>query len=445
MRNRFHLPENQLGMRTGALIGILISTLGIAACSDETNDSGNSNDADAATYFRDIKPIMERYCTECHTNGEIAPFSLTSYDDVLQHAPLIQSAVTSGLMPPWLPSDASLPLRYSREMRAQDKQLLLGWLAAGAPAGDANSVPRDDLPLAESELPPRADVVLKATQPYHPDTTLSDDYHCFIFDPKLDHDQFLQAGQIYPDNRAMVHHVVLFLIQPDRADAVRQLDPTGNGYTCFGGPGANVGGSILLAWAPGGSPMRAPADSGFRIPKGALLVMQMHYNLSAANGEPDQTNVALEVQENAPAHELASLYIMKRNLMIKAGDMNSVQATTLAVKDLARASGLALHDFTVYGAFPHMHVLGKRITLSVVGGAQLLEIPRWDFHWQSTYSFVNPVTFLSTDSLNLECDYDNSADNQPLIMGQRQVPRDVSWGESTFDEMCLAIFTVTAK
>lgn len=396
------------------------------------------------TYYHDIKPLMDRYCTTCHRDGDIAPFALTDYSGVNTHAPMIKTAVESGTMPPWLPSDAGLSLRYNRELRPQDKQLLLDWLAAGAPAGDPATPPRTDIPPAEQESPPRADLVLKAPQPYMPDMTMTDDYHCVVFDPKNDHDRFLLAGQVNPDNRAIAHHMALYLIPPAQAAQVKALD-TGSGYTCFGGAAKNVQSGLLLGWAPGGTSMRTPTGTAFRIPTGSVLVMQMHYNVVAANGKPDQTSVVLELGDTPPDHELVSMFIGKFNLAIKAGDANWKESATTSVGTLAMRSGLpATGDVVAYGAFPHMHLLGKRTAVTLAGGPTLIEIPKWDFHWQNAYSFTTPMTLHATDMMQIECDYDNSFANQPVVDGQKQMPRDVHWGESTLDEMCITVLTVSA-
>ena len=112
---------------------------------------------------------------------------------------------------------------------------------------------------------------------------------------------------------------------------------------------------------------------------------------------------------------------------------------------LTSRSGLPAGDVTLYGMFPHMHLLGKRIAVSQVSGPMAIEIPRWDFHWQNSFTLVNPVTLHPTDSLQLECDYDNSFANQPVVNGMQQPPRDVTWGESTLDEMCVTVLTAAAK
>ena len=101
-------------------------------------------------------------------------------------------------------------------------------------------------------------------------------------------------------------------------------------------------------------------------------------------------------------------------------------------------------DVKVYSAFPHMHLLGKRIALTQVGGPSMIEIPRWDFHWQNAYHFVEPPILRPTDSVQVDCEYDNSFANQPVVMGQKQPPRDVRWGETSLDEMCVVLLTVSA-
>jgi hypothetical protein len=170
--------------------------------------------------------------------------------------------------------------------------------------------------------------------------------------------------------------------------------------------------------------------------------MQMHYSLVASNGKPDQTSVVLELGDTASTRELAYLAATKLSIDIPAGAADWKETTNISVGALEMEYGLPAGDIAVYGAFPHMHLLGKRTALTVMGGPLMIEIPHWDFHWQNTYSLVTPPILHPTDTLQLECDYDNSFANQPVVMGQQQPPREVKWGESTLDEMCATGLTV---
>ena len=417
----------------------------VAAASASCQSPSDAAPASTAEYHRDISVVMERYCTGCHTAGGIAPFSLTDYAQVQRYAAPIRAAVSSGTMPPWMPSDAGLPLRYSRQLRPADRDLLLGWIDAGAREGDPSAPRRTDIPAAETVAPPRADLVLDPGKAYAPSGSRTDDYHCFVFDPKLAADTFLTAGDIKPGNTAMVHHVLLYEILAADADSVRQKDAGGSGYTCFGGPGVSGQPSTLFAWVPGSVPARMPDGGALRLHKGSLIVMQVHYNLLAVSGATDRSVAQLEVSATPPAREMYVLPIANPPaLSIPAGDPAARQEVQFALGVLLRFFKLPVGTYQLYGASPHMHLLGRRIALSA-GPQLVLEIPRWDFHWQQGYQLTAPIAVKATDVLKLDCTYDNSAANQPVVDGVQQTPRDVEWGEGTLDEMCLSYMLLTQQ
>jgi hypothetical protein len=189
--------------------------------------------------------------------------------------------------------------------------------------------------------------------------------------------------------------------------------------------------------------MRVPAGTGLRIHQGSLLVMQVHYNTLAKSSGPDRSQVQLELDPNPPAHELRLLPVANpKKLAIAAGDAHAQQQVSLALGLLESAFKMPQSDLILYGNAPHMHLLGKRIVTSLEDRT-LVEIPRWDFHWQQSYLFAEPLLARPGDTINVECDYDNSAGNQPLIDGMQRPPRDVTWGEGTMDEMCLSFLLVT--
>ena len=103
----------------------------------------------------------------------------------------------------------------------------------------------------------------------------------------------------------------------------------------------------------------------------------------------------------------------------------------------------------LHSAMPHMHTFGQSITIAVVhpDGTRdtLMTIPKWDFHWQREYVWQEPASLDPGDKLAIECEWDNSVRAQPVIDGTRLTPRDLTWGEGTADEMCLALIYVTPK
>lgn len=427
-----------------ACLGFLASVL-VGACAAAPDAA--APDAPTPTYHQDVAPVLTRYCSYCHYQGGIAPFALADYQAAKDHGQAIHKAVSAGTMPPWMPSDAGLPLSYSVKMRPQDRDVLLRWVEGGAPAGDPLAPPRNDIPPKEPVEWPHGNLKLDPGASYKPNPRASDDYRCFVVQSELLADTYVQAGMVQPDQVDMVHHIVIFQVPPEVAPQVRALERQNQdgqvGYDCFGGVGTVGDTRVLLTWAPGSVPLRFPSGTAVKVSAGSLVVMQAHYNLLNNHGAADRTRAELEVSATPPQRE-AQIWPMANpsGLFVKAGDAHGKQIITLPVAILQSYYKMPRGDILVYGNGPHMHQHGTRVVTSVEDGPILLEIPRWDFHWQMGYQFREPYLMRPQDNFVVECNFDNSFANQPIINGQRQPPRDLKWGESTADEMCLSFVYV---
>jgi len=355
-------------------------------------------------------------------------------------------------MPPWPPGDDSQPLRYSRKMAPEDKQILLDWIKDGALEGDPTAKSRVVIAAAEVPMPPRPDLVIDMGLTYSPNKNLSDDYRCFVIDPNpsgsggLTEDLWVRAGSVKPGNMAVDHHVIVFQVSPTAAAGVKKkdADEAGPGYTCLGGPGTS-GASFLIGWAPGGVPIRLSDDEGMSLKKGSIFVMQVHYNLHNDNGKGDRTTVDLELTKTAPPYQVVQLPLANPDaLKIPAGNPDAVQTVVAPVSFILKQLKLPGNELTIQSLSPHMHLLGTEIN-TMVGNVPLVHIPKWDFHWQQAFQLQQPFVAQSTDNLILECHYDNTAENQPEFGGKKNPPRDVTWGEGTEDEMCLSFVGIRIK
>lgn len=439
-------------LRRNTLLPVLTGLL-VSACSNDDTVPPTPIDPSHVTrdYHQDAKAVLERYCTSCHQAGGIAPFALTDYESARNYAPVIKGAVSSGNMPPWLPSDDGLPVRYSRKMAEADKQILLDWIADGSLEGDKSAPSRVTIPPADVPPLPRHDLTLAMPTEYKPNQALSDDYRCFIIDPGpggaggLAQDSYLQAGIIEPGNAATVHHVIVFEVSGANVAAARAKDAAeaGPGYTCFGGPGVGSGidsFQMVLGWAPGGTTMRLTEDAGVPLRKGSVFVMQVHYNLGNYQGQPDLSKAYFELAPAKPQYQVRLLPVANPSgLKIKAGDPDAVQTIVFPISEVLKY--LKQPELTIISVAPHMHMLGTQITTSI-GSQPLVDIPRWSFHWQQSYFLKEPFVAKGDQLILHECHYDNSAANQPMVNGVRQPPRDVTWGEGTHDEMCLSFLGV---
>jgi mono/diheme cytochrome c family protein len=415
--------------------------LGALAC------SGRGSQAEP-TYHRDVKALVQSKCAGCHQAGGIAPFALTSLDDLLAHRDQVRSAVATRAMPPWPPAKSCAEYQADRSLTDAQIALITRWVDAGNPA-EGQSM----------ETPPglsRVDLSLRMSAPYRPVLT-PDEYRCFVIDWPEQQTKYVTGFRANPGNKAIVHHVIAFLAGPANAAAYQRLadaSPT-PGYACFGGPGGPPA-DWIGAWAPGGQGSDFPAGTGIKVQPGSKVILQVHYNIPTAPTIPDQTSIDLKLDASVAKEAVivpwaSPLWVERRMMLIPAGQPDvSYRFSLDPTSVFSRLTQGVIPNgapYQVYSAALHMHTRGTRAKLEIerAGGAKecVLEIPQWDFHWQGAYDLTQPKTARPGDRLALECHWDNSAANQPIVGGQRQPPRDLNWGEGTNDEMCLGLFYVT--
>jgi Copper type II ascorbate-dependent monooxygenase, C-terminal domain len=439
----------------------------------------------APSFQRDVAPILREKCTGCHQTGGIAPFSFETAKQASKWAQAIGAAVAAKVMPPWPPGPASPDYvgEETRQLTGQQRSTIVRWAKAGGKASGAVGKP----PAAKTDV--RAGerlLTLAMPTTYTPNAKAgnTDDYRCFLLDPKLSNDAYATLASIRPGARSIVHHVILFRIPASAAAEVGALDAAsaGPGWSCFGFIGvgsfheALESAPWISAWAPGFGSGRLPEGTGVLLPKGSLVVMQVHYNL--ANGiAPDRSRAvftlappaglkALETvplpapvelacvqgekgrlcNRNAALADLGRKYgslaaFVPAGLLLFCGkDVANPKATTTSTCDRTLSRPTTIH--LVAG---HMHLLGKSIRVELnpgtAGSRVLLDIPRWDFHWQNAYALEQAVEAKPGDVLRVTCRFDPMRRHHGGH-GIPKTPRYVLWGEGTADEMCLGLVQV---
>jgi hypothetical protein len=388
-----------------------------------------------ATWHKDVRPIVDRRCIGCHTEGGIAPFSLQSYTNAQIMAPLMLEKVSAREMPPWPPDpDCGPPLTGSRRLTDSEIATIVAWVEDGAKEGNPEDAPA---PLSATEEFV-GDLVIDPGVEYTPPEGESDDYHCFPVDPGLTRAADVVGYNVRPGDRGAVHHVILYSIEDAgdvaRVDALDAETPE-PGFTCFGGPGVDWAFTIA-GWVPGSGATWFPDGVGVRIPATARLVIQVHYNQLERRGQPDRTVVELATT-TLDVDRVYIIPIPDMDFVVPAG---AVKKTSVSYESPVPA--------TAFGVIPHMHLLGREIEARIEradGTSECVHrIRAWDFHWQQFYFFTTPVQIAEGERIRLSCTFDNTAENQPVVNGVRQPPRTVTWGDRTLDEMCLMYFMATA-
>jgi len=478
------------------LVAAALLALGIPLAALASAREGEPTAANTAipSFTRDVAPIVRDNCTGCHRVGGIAPFPLETSEQVSSRAGLIGAVVRQRRMPPWPPGPRSPAYagEAERTLTARERATLLAWTRAGAPV-DGPALGRRP---ASPPRPRAGESVLRLRMPraYSPRAAqgATDDYRCFLLDPKLAADTSVTSARIEPGAAEVVHHVILFRVSSSEVPQARRLDRSapGPGWRCFGGtglpasasPGA-IRGSLddagwVAAWAPGSGGGRLPEGTGVVLPAGSAIVMQVHYNLLHGRVADRSQAVLTTAPASARLAPLRTMLLPAPVELACAKDERARLCTrTEALFELGRRygpfaalvpSGLLVlcrgdattpkpsavttcqrritAPTTIRVVAGHMHLLGASIRVELEAGTPrprvLLDIPRWDFHWQGAYTLLEPVRARPGDVVRVTCRHDVRK-RRSGAHGAPRAPRYVLWGEGTSDEMCLGILQVT--
>ena len=383
--------------------------------------------ANTLTFTKDIAPILFANCASCHRTGEVAPFTLTSYADVAKRAKTIASVVGKRVMPPWKAAPGPV---YVDECRLTEDQIgvIQQWAAEGVKEGNAALPALPKFPDGWRNGEP--DLVIEMPEAFTIPAEGRDIYRNFVIPTGFTEDKWLAAVEIRPGNRRVVHHVLVHLDVSGKARELDAKDP-GPGYRTGGGVGFPSAGQIG-GGAPGNVARRSPDGIGVNVPKHSDIVIQVHYNL---NGKPetDRTKVGLYFAKG-PVDQRARLFPLASRINIPAGEADYRVTSSMPVPA----------DVTLRSVMPHMHLLGRemKVFATLPDGTELplVHVPEWDFNWQNSYAFAEPVKLPRGSKVTLEARYDNSAANP---RNPNSPPKAVRWGEQTTDEMCLAYLNFT--
>jgi hypothetical protein len=397
------------------------------------------------TWHADVQPIVEARCARCHKPDDIGPFPLTSYEETFAVRGLVQEAVVSRDMPPWMPADCCNDFHDDFSLTAEQIRLIDEWVEQGGPEGDPDNAGEPLDPVGGLE---RVDVTIEMDQAYTPEPKegFVDDYRCFVLDWPVDGETYVTGMNPVPGAREIVHHLIVATVSGRNAkmaeDAAANADDGRPGFPCGGGLGEIQVDTILGGGMLGST---YPNDLGRQVPADSQIILQVHYSLASSPAVPDTTGVEFQLADDATSFKQFAVanpaWLVGDAMRIDAGDPDAVYDYQFDPSLYTRNKPVMLHAAT-----PHMHELGSQFIMGIVrkdGSTEcLLEIPSWDFGWEQPYWFAEPIRLEPGDEVYLSCHFDNSRENQPLEDGKHTEPRDVAWG-TDFQDMCAGFINYT--
>lgn len=375
----------------------------------------------SVTYSSHIAEILNKHCVQCHRAGEIGPFQLTKFEEVVGWAETIREVVNEKRMPPWHADPAHGEFINERRMSEQDIRLIDQWVRAGAPAGDLATVPATPEKLSAAwHLGREPDSVISMGQKFDVPAEGIVDYQHIVVDPGFKEDKWVRAAEIVPGNRSVVHHVLVFVKTPH--DTSKEV-------------GAG-GGAFFAGYVPGLQAAELPKGMAKMIPAGSKLVFQMHYTPNG-RAQSDETSIGLYfTDENTVQKVVVTEQAINQKFEIPP------HAADTEIESRSRATRSPVQ---LLAMMPHMHVRGKSFVYEAIlpdGSKQrLLNVPNYDFNWQTSYRLRTPLTFPAGTRMHCVGHFDNSADNP----NNPDPGETVRWGEQTWNEMMIGYFDIAVQ
>ncbi len=385
--------------------------------------------ASTPTYSHDIEPIVTRNCLACHQSGEVAPFALSTFNDVKKRAEQIVEVTGSRFMPPWKPEPGFGHFVGERRLTEDQIKSIAAWTAAGCPEGEkVEPATRPSSGTGWANGTPDLIVKMPGSYTLHADGDNGRDaYRAFVIPLHLAEDQYVTAVEFHPDNRRIVHHALFFLDNTGAAAKKEANNKDGQiGYGTFGGPGFLPSGG-LGGWAPGAMSNPLPAGWGKMLRRGSDLVMQIHFHPSGKQ-ETEQASLGIYFAKARPERIVAGAAARSFWINIAPGDSNYI----------VKASYTVPVDVDLIGITPHAHLLCKdmKATARLPDGTvkNLIWIKDWDFAWQGQYRYAERMRLPAGTLVSMVYTYDNS-DRNPR--NPSTPPKRVHFGEQTVDEMAI--------
>lgn len=359
------------------------------------------------TYAKHVAPIIQKRCQECHRPGEIGPFSLLTYEDAKKRTGRIREALVEQRMPPWHADPRHGKFLNDRRLPQEEIDTLIAWIDSGAAKGDEKDMP-PPVKWVKGWKIGEPDKVYTMEKEFKVPATGTLDYQRFVVDPGFKEDVWIQAAECRPGNRAVVHHVLVYILAPGKTQPYER-DGTA---------------ATLSGWAPGDMPSRFPPNTAKLIKANSKLLFEVHYTPNGVE-QTDRSSVGVIFAKKPPEHRVEVNILANLRLKIPPKQANVKGEMTYTFPE----------DAVVLSFMPHMHLRGtsaKYVVTYPDGKTEtLLSVPDYDFNWQSVYRFAEPLKIPKGTKLTWTGHWDNSADNPR----NPDPTKEVTWGLQTWDEM----------
>jgi hypothetical protein len=389
--------------------------------------------APTPTFNKEVLPILQKRCQDCHRPGEAVPMALIGYQESRPWAKAIRQAVITKKMPPWFADPHVGKFSNDRSLDQSEIDTLVAWADGGAPEGDPKDAPAPRQ-FVEGWSIGKPDLVLEMPNAFEIPAKGVIEYQYVILPTHLTEDKWILATEVRPGDKSVMHQVITSIREPgskwmaDEKPGVPFVPAKGSraGAQLTAGLGGYVPGQAL---PPADFPRRATL-----LKAGSDIVLQLHYT---TNGKPttDKTKIGIIFATEPPLARVIGGNSALLRLAIPPGDPDYK----------VEAMSTVQYDCDLISMMPHSHLRGKAFEYRIIhpnGETEtVLRVPKYDFNWQLTYYPAKPIHLEKGTKVQVIAEFDNSADNKY----NPDPTKEVHWGEQTFEEMMMGYYSVVVE
>ena len=361
------------------------------------------------SYAKDVAPILEAKCVVCHQAGGIAPFAMSDYNQVKMFAPMIREAIRTKTMPPWHPDPAVGKFDHDGGLSANQIRTIVHWVEAGAPRGEGEDPLAKEAHKAPDWPLGTPDLVLDVPAYTVPASGVVDYQFPATVNPQTE-SRWVKAATLLPGDRQATHHIL-------------------SGYMkefATGPMSSQLWEASYGEYAVGGESLSMPPGVGIELPAGGAMGFQMHYTPYGKEAvDKSKMGFYFYPKGENPTRIMRHFVIANSFIEIPPGveDHKEVGYTVFPKEAM------------LHSAFLHTHYRGRSGSLDMIlpdgTRQQLISLPRYDFNWQRTYTFTDPVKVPAGAKIVATYWYDNSVRNP----ANPDPEETIVWGPQSWEEM----------
>ncbi|ASV29393.1 hypothetical protein [Maribacter cobaltidurans] len=385
--------------------------------------------AQELTYYEDIEKIIINNCASCHKKNGYGPFPLTTYEEVKKKGTFIAHVTKIKYMPPWKADPEYRTFKNQRVLKKEEIEKINEWVSQGMKEGKKVGE-RPKIPDLLNNRKP--DLVLEMKDSYIISNEGIEDYRFFNLPTNLKEDKYIESIEYVPGNKRQVHHS---RIMADTTNQIRGI----NGLSEYDPKVLEfqkkpLADEFLYGWVPGNLPILYPEGTGKKMYADTDLLLNIHY-APASVTQTDKSKIKLYFSKKNVEHEIKVLAIRENHIANQPFFLRKETKPTFYVKYRIN------NDMNIVSIMPHMHYLGQSfesLALTPDGlEIPLIKINKWDFNWQSTYLYEEPLFIPKGSIILVSATYDNTSGNPS---NPNFPAKNVGYGWNSTDEMMNLVF-----